>query len=52
MDTQILTTTTQDFKTHFASYVRLLQENPEAAIIVEKYNQPVGVFMPYKKKLE
>lgn len=43
-------TTTQDFKTHFAEYVRLLQENPNTIITVKKYNEPIGIFIPFKKE--
>lgn len=45
-------TTTHDFKTHFSEYVRLLQENPDSALIIYKYKKPLGFFMPISKELE
>lgn len=46
MSQNFIDTTMHDFKTNFSAYVRLLEEDPRAAIIVHRYNKPVGLFLP------
>ena len=46
--TNFIEITSQDFKTHFAQYVRLLEEQPSTALMIYKYKKPIGIFAPIK----
>lgn len=52
MSKNTIYTTTHDFKTHFSEYVRLLEGDPDAAIIVQRYNKTIGIFIPAKNEDE
>jgi len=48
MSQKFIDITSQDFKTHFAQYVRLLEKQPDTALIIHKYKKPIGIFAPIK----
>lgn len=46
------TTTTHDFKTNFAKYIRWMEEGRYDAVFVKRGRETVAFVMPYKKRMK
>lgn len=44
-------TTTHDFKTNFAKYIRWMEEGRYDAVFVKRGRETVAFVMPYKKRM-
>lgn len=40
--------TIHDLKTNISRYLRLLEDGHYRALVVKRYNRPVGMFVPYR----
>lgn len=45
------TTTTHDFKTNFAKYIRWMEEGRYDAVFVKRGRETVAFVLPYKKRM-
>lgn len=41
-------TTIHKFKTHFSTYIKMLEDGHARGIVVKRYDTPVGMFVPLK----
>ena len=47
---KFIETTMHDFKSNIAKYIRILDQGRFEGVVVKRYNEPVGLFVPMRPK--